>query len=127
MDVFDEGGVEVARVGLQPGPDLAGHVMGGLCTRTCRHWWSTGDCRRMRSTLNLVPRQREAILRVHPADLSWAKGGQRQHSAAGQRGSRLASPRRYGGRAQLLGAPNPNAILRAQHLDFREPAAGTEV
>ena len=33
-----------------------------------------GTMRRMRSTLNLVPRQREAVLRVHPADLSWAKG-----------------------------------------------------
>ena len=75
MDLLDASGVDVARVGLQPGADLAGTVSAGPVHPNLRSLVEYRRFRRrMRSVLALVPRRRAVELRVHPADLSWAKG-----------------------------------------------------
>ncbi len=75
MDVLDQAGVEIARVGLQPGPDLAGTVVAGPVHPNLRALVEYRRFRRrMKTALAYTPRQREVMLRVHPADLAWAKG-----------------------------------------------------
>ncbi len=75
MDVFDAAEVPVARVGLQPGPDLAGRVVAGPVHPNLRSLVEVRRFRRrMRSALALAPRTRVPCLSVHPADLSWARG-----------------------------------------------------
>jgi hypothetical protein len=75
MDTLDASHVEIARVGLQPGPDISAKAVAGPIHPNLR---ALVEYRRffsrMRTALELVPRSREAMLRVHPADLSWAKG-----------------------------------------------------
>lgn len=75
MDVLEAGAVEVARVGLQPGPDLGGTVVAGPVHPNLRALVQYRRFRRkLRVALEWMPRARVAVVRVHPADLSWARG-----------------------------------------------------
>jgi len=75
MDVFDQADVPVARVGLQPGPDLTGCVVAGPVHPNLRSLVEVRRFRRrMRTALALAPRTRVSALNVHPSDLSWARG-----------------------------------------------------
>ncbi len=74
-EVFDAAGVEIARVGLQPGADLPVHAVAGPVHPNLRALVQSRRFRaRMAQALRGVPRGSRVALRVHPKDLSWAKG-----------------------------------------------------
>ncbi len=75
MDILDEGQVPVIRVGIHAGQDMPGRVVAGPHHPGFRAMVETRRYReRMRRVLDVAPRSREAVLHVHPADLSWARG-----------------------------------------------------
>ena len=73
--ILEAGGVEVARVGVQPGQDLAVRVVGGPVHPNLR---ALVEVRRFRglmaAALAPLPAERAVAVLVHPKDLSWAKG-----------------------------------------------------
>ena len=72
---LEAAGIELARVGLQPGPDLPGRVVAGPVHPNLRALVEYRRFRaRIRAALTHAPRARGATVRVHPADLSWARG-----------------------------------------------------
>jgi len=75
LDVFDDAGVAVARVGLQPGADLPVRAVAGPVHPNLRGLVEVRRFRqRMTRALDRAPRGHPAVLAVHPKDLSWAKG-----------------------------------------------------
>lgn len=75
LDRFDTAGVPVIRVGLQPGHDVPERVVAGPVHPNLRGLVENRRFRRrMAAALDGHPRARPAVLRVHPGDLSWAKG-----------------------------------------------------
>lgn len=75
MDRLDTAGIAVARVGLQPGPDLRARVVAGPVHPNLRALVDTRRFRRrIRAAIQFLPRARVATVRVHPADLSQARG-----------------------------------------------------
>lgn len=75
LDIFDQAGVAVARVGLQPGADLPVQAVAGPVHPNLR---ALAESRRFRARMGRVLEGRSlggsVVLRVHPKDLSWAKG-----------------------------------------------------
>lgn len=73
--VLESAGVEVARVGVQPGQDLSVKVVGGPVHPNLR---ALVEVRRFRglmaAALASLPSERSAAVLVNPKDLSWAKG-----------------------------------------------------
>lgn len=77
LDRFDDAGVPVIRVGLQPRHDLPVEVVGGPVHPGLRGLVEARRFRRrMQALLVGHPRARPAVLRVNPADLAWAKGAE---------------------------------------------------
>ncbi|RME26274.1 MAG: radical SAM protein, partial [Deltaproteobacteria bacterium] len=74
-DLLEEAGVQVARIGLQPGADIPVRAVAGPVHPNLRALVQGRRFRvRMARALDGVPRGSRALLRVHPKDLSWAKG-----------------------------------------------------
>lgn len=87
LDACASAGLAVARVGLQPRPDLGVDAVAGPAHPNLRALAEQRRFRRrMDAALQLAPRTRPAELRVHPADLSWARG----HAGANIRALRAA-------------------------------------
>jgi hypothetical protein len=75
LDRFDAAEVPVIRVGRQPGSDFPERVVAGPVHPSLRGLVEARRYRRrMEAALRGHPRARPAVLAVHPADLSWAKG-----------------------------------------------------
>jgi hypothetical protein len=75
LDRFEDAGLPVVRVGMQPGHDVpvaavAGPVHPGLRGLVEARRYR----RRMQEALVAVPRSRPAVLRVNPKDVAWARG-----------------------------------------------------
>lgn len=80
LDLFEEAGVPVARVGLQPGQDLPWRLAGGPWHPNLRGLVEDRRFRRrMLEALRSAPRGGSARLRVHPKDLGLAKGASNQN------------------------------------------------
>jgi hypothetical protein len=74
-DRLRAGGVEVVRIGQQPGQDIPDELVAGPWHPNLRGLVETRRFRtRMAEALAPVPRSAVVELRVHPKDLSWAKG-----------------------------------------------------
>ena len=72
---WSRGGVEVARIGEQPGQDVPVEVVAGPAHPNLRaRVEALGFRARMEALLRELPRSHPIALRVHPKDLSWAKG-----------------------------------------------------
>jgi histone acetyltransferase (RNA polymerase elongator complex component) len=74
VDIVCSLGTAVARVGLQPGPDGLGKVVAGPWHPNLRGLVETRRFRRKMEVLVDGVESRRVLLRVHPKDLSWAKG-----------------------------------------------------
>jgi hypothetical protein len=75
MDALDAAGISVARVGLQPGQDIPVEAVAGPVHPNLR---GEVETRRFRRRMIAALRDQvlgdEAVLRVHPKDIGWAKG-----------------------------------------------------
>lgn len=75
VQILESAGVEIARVGAQPGQDVPVEVVAGPQHPNLRALVEGRRFRRlMADALAPVPRTVPAEVRVHPKDLSWAKG-----------------------------------------------------
>lgn len=75
VDLLEAARVPVARLGLQPGPDLPAVVAAGPVHPDLRGLVQARRFRvRMEQALGAPPAGARAALHVHPQDLSWAKG-----------------------------------------------------
>ncbi len=75
VDIVSSLGTAVARVGHQPGPDGLGKVVAGPWHPNFRGLVETRRFRRRMAILaGGIGDTRRVLLRVHPKDLSWAKG-----------------------------------------------------
>ncbi|MFT5686289.1 MAG: hypothetical protein ACI8RZ_007245 [Myxococcota bacterium] len=75
VEILEEAGVEIARLGLQPGQDIPCRATAGPTHPNLRQLVETRRFyARMAHELALVPRGSEVELQVNPRDLSWAKG-----------------------------------------------------
>ena len=112
LDACDGVGVPVVRVGLQPRQDLGVHAVAGPAHPNLRALAEGRRfLRRMRAVVALAPRTRRTVLRVHPADLSWAKG---------QANSNLRTLRAELQLAELAVVPDetlPRGVVRPQASD----------
>jgi histone acetyltransferase (RNA polymerase elongator complex component) len=75
LDALDAAGISVARVGLQPGQDIPVEAVAGPVHPNLRGEVETRRFRRrMIAALKDQVLGDEAVLRVHPKDIGWAKG-----------------------------------------------------
>lgn len=74
-DVLTQGGIEIARIGGQPGPDQLGQLLAGPWHPNLRQLVeSRRYLGRLRTLLASFPRGVDAVVEVNPRDLAWAKG-----------------------------------------------------
>jgi histone acetyltransferase (RNA polymerase elongator complex component) len=77
VDAMDAAGIAVARVGLQPGPDLGGRVVGGPHHPNLRGFVQEERFRdRLFDAVRDAPEGCCIHIRVNPKDLAWAKGSE---------------------------------------------------
>lgn len=75
VEILEEAGVEIARLGLQPGQDIPVRAIAGPVHPNLRQLVEVRRFyARMAHELALVPRGSAVELQVNPRDLSWAKG-----------------------------------------------------
>ena len=72
---LDAAGIEIARVGMQPGQDVPGRVAAGPVHPNLRQLVEVRRFhRRMESAMRFVPAGSVVQISVNPRDLAWAKG-----------------------------------------------------
>ncbi|MDG1482101.1 MAG: hypothetical protein P8R54_21090 [Myxococcota bacterium] len=75
VEILEDAGVEIARLGLQPGQDIPCRATAGPVHPNLRQLVEFRRFyARMAHELALVPRGSQVELQVNPRDLSWAKG-----------------------------------------------------
>lgn len=75
VEVLEAAGVEIARLGLQPGQDVPHAVAAGPYHPNLRHLIEVRRFYgRLSSVLRFVPKGSRVEVQVNPRDLSWAKG-----------------------------------------------------
>jgi hypothetical protein len=75
VEILESGGVQIARLGLQPGQDIPCRATAGPVHPNLRQLIEVRRFYlRMAHELALVPQGSEVELQVNPRDLSWAKG-----------------------------------------------------
>lgn len=92
VEALERAGIEVARVGLQPGPDIRARVVAGPVHPNLRGLVEARRFRtRMARALAEFPPGSHAAVRVHPKDLSWAKGSANENVRALRANLRLCA------------------------------------
>lgn len=75
VEILEDAGVQIARLGLQPGQDIPVRAVAGPAHPNLRQLVEVRRFYvRMAHELELVPRGSSVELQVNPRDLSWAKG-----------------------------------------------------
>ena len=75
VDLLEDAGVQIARLGLQPGQDIPCRAVAGPVHPNLRQLVEVRRFYvRMAHELALVPRGSVAELEVNPRDITWAKG-----------------------------------------------------
>lgn len=115
VDSLEAGGVEVIRVGLQPGPDEVGRVVAGPTHPGLRELVEARrTLDRLRSELDPAPRGAHVRVRCSPADLGRARGPLNTH---------IRTLRADLGLATLTIAPDPALSRGSLRVEFDTESA----